>query len=323
MKNITSILFLFVLICLAGCVNRIDIPEDEDSMLYINLEMLKNKTEFVAELKTTNNLNGTFPITYPEEAKISVTEIKTGDIDYENEILFEYDPVSKKYVSDEEINVSFLTHGRSYRLEAKIENSNLDDISSTTLVPHPIGIGEYELISEEIFEDAQSNDRFWQGTLGINFLPIKEIAGNYGHLQFKGFKTTKEILPNEEVNYFFGNEKKLFELVDVVVGNSAVTDIVHRDGFFIDLEDLENNYYIEIVLRSPFPITSVNQVTDFLHYNLTSVSKEHFDYHIAYHNIKKSQGNIFEENALYRSNITKGLGLFSSCVEKTEMLELR
>ncbi len=304
------------MICLAGCVNRIAIPEDEDSMLYINLEMLMEDTEIVADFKTTNNLNGTFPIYSPENAVIKISQLNSGDIDTNKEVFLEYDADSGKYVSDEEINKQFLSHGRGYLLEASVEGAEFDKITATTIVPYPIVIDTVVLLSEEVVT-FEEND-YWQGTVGFTFVSSVNRDTRYGQLEIEGRKTTL----NGNGEHIFENDFRFFELRDINVGSSAVTNIGHRDGYLIDFDNLENDY-IEVVLRSPFPITDPNQVTDYLNTNLIAVSQEHYDYHIAIHNIKKNEGNIFEENVLYRSNIEKGLGLFSSCYELPDMHELR
>jgi hypothetical protein len=290
-------------------------------MLFIQLEMLKGQSKLVAEFKTTNNLNGTFPITTPQEAEIKVREIKAAGVDYDNEITFQYDEDLGSYVSDMEANNKFLSHGTRYELSARIENSNFDAISSITTVPYPIQIEKSELLHEEVYTDIEGNS-FWQGTLGITFLPVRDIIENFGHLQIYGRQTLKTLTSSGEPQYQFIGDEQFFELVNVMTGNSAITDILQRDGFLIEFDELQDNY-IEIVLRSPFPIIGTNQVTDFIHCNLFSVSKEHFNYHKALHNIKRSQNHIFEENVLFSSNIEKGLGLFSSCVESKVMISLR
>lgn len=320
MSNFTSFsLFLFI-ICFASCVNRIDIPDDEESMLYIKLEILKGQNEITADFKTTNNLNGTYPIEYPKNGKIVIKQF-LPDTDVNNEIELLYDEDLNKYVSDHEVNRSFLSFGKKFNLEASVEGSTLPDVSSSSVVPNPIGISDFELINEEtVFDD--DGFEYWQGTLGLTLLPSNTVEDNFGHLQIYGFRTLLEVDSNGDSTYIYGEEKKSFDLVDVLKGYEAVTDIIHKEGFFIEFNRLENNY-IEIVLKSNFPITEDNQVTDMLNTDLMAVGKEHFDYHLAYHNIQKSQGNIFEENVLYNSNIEHGLGLFSTCVNFSKMLELR
>ena len=113
-----------------------------------------------------------------------------------------------------------------------------------------------------------------------------------------------------------------FDLVDVNVGRSTVTDIIHRDGFFIEMDELEDDY-LEIVIESNHPITEAAHVTKIIHSTLLAVSEDHYNHHIAYHRIIESQGMIFNEKPLYSTNIENGLGLFSTCVRKKGMLDLR
>jgi len=320
LKNFTSLLFFLTVICFASCVNRIDIPEDDDSMLYINLEMLKGQSLFSADFNTSNNLNGSYPISSPSTAVI-IIEKDNGNVDNDERVELEYNEELKKYVSDKEYNETFLSHGASYKLTAEVLDSGFDKISSVTKVPHPIIVDEVSLIDETIHIDNDGNE-LWEGTIGLKFTPSAKLDSRFGHLIIEGSKTLKVQIPNEDFTYVTEGDPDFFELIDVNIGSIALTDIVHRDGYFIEFDELDDNY-IEIVIRSPFPITSPNQVTDFIEYDMISVSQEHFDYHIALHNIKKSDGNIFEENVLFRSNIDKGLGLFSSCVRQGGMLTFR
>jgi len=302
-----------IAVCLASCVNRIDIPEEEDAMLFIKMEMLRGDNTIIADFKTTDNLNGTYPINVPPDATIRVFELTEGV--KEKQITFLYDDEIQKYVA-KSVSHDFLIPGRNYKLEAETDNPNLDPITSITKVPYLNKISEYELIDETEYEDLEGN-RFWEGTVGFTFSEAITLEKRYGHLLIEGFETIiVEGLPQ------FGLESRFFELINVNEGYGAVTDIIHRDGFFVEFDELENNY-LEIVLRSKFPITKENQVTDYLDTNLITVSKEHYDYHISFHNIQQSQGNIFEENVIYISNIEKGLGLFSSCVRMKEMIDLR
>jgi len=318
LKYPSKVLFLCLAICITSCVNRIDIPEEEEAQLFIRLEMLKGESAITADFKTTNNLNGTFPIQYPKMAEIEIKEDQ-GNVDAEKKMILVYDEDLDKYVSAFDAG-DFLLLGREYVLTANLAGSGFDKITSRTKVPYPIVIDEYELIEEGTFSDIEGN-AFWQGTIGMTFNPNTRKDTRYGHLDISGFKTLKEEMDGE-VNYVPIGEAQPFTLVNVVVGNRAITDIVHRDGFFIEFDDLENDY-IEVTLQSPIPITESNQIMAFLNASLMSISKEHYDYHLSYHHIIRSQGNIFDENALYISNIDKGLGLFSSCVLKNHMLDFR
>ncbi|MDF1695029.1 MAG: DUF4249 family protein [Saprospiraceae bacterium] len=317
MKKYFSYILLLVVVGMASCVSRIDIPENEESKLFISLEMLAGDTKIVADLNTTNNLNGTFPIQNPSDAIIVIKEENIGGSDVAVERTLEYDEVIGKYQTED--TDGFLKTGFTYFLEAQIDNSTYKKITAETKVPNSITIDDFELLSEEIVQDIDGND-VWQGTIGISLMDANKSG--YGHLVLYGFLSTKEIsLMGEEI-IVFGTESRPFELIEVVQGQTAITDIIHRDGLFINLGDL-NNDYLEITLRSPFPITQPNQVTDHIHTEMISVSAEHYDYHIAYHNIKSSQNDIFGEKALFRSNIKDGLGLFSSCSRSTTILELR
>lgn len=321
LKSLTPILLFTAVLCLAGCVNRIDIPEDEDSMLYINLEMHVGQSSYSADFKTTNNLNGSFPIYAPQDAEIKIAELNPGAVDNNKEVFLIYDSDSERYVSDDEYNLTFLTKGRNYTLEASVEGSGLDKISAITKVPNRILIDSLVLISEAEYTDKDEN-HFWQGTIGIHFKPSTQSDSRYGYLHLTGKKTIKSIGSGGEIIYTEEGGDQYFDLINVVDGNASLTDVIHRTGWLIDFDKIENDY-LEMQIRSPFAISDPSQVTDFLNTNMVAVGQDHYEYHIALHNIKKSEGNIFEENALYRSNIEKGLGLFSTCYAYEKEFDLR
>lgn len=319
MKNITSILFLLVIVSLGSCVNRIAIPDDEESKLFISLEMLANESTIVADFKTSNNLNGSYPITSPSNGIITITEVKEKGVDYDNEITLEWDDVTQKYIS---INTeSFLKKGKRYTLKAEIEDSNFESISSETLVPNMIDFDAVDLISERIVSDSDGND-FWESTVGLTFVQGAGFIDRYAHVVFKNKETERVISTEGDTSYISTSGKEPFILSGINVGAGAITDIVHREGIMVDISKLEENY-LELVLRSTFPITKPNHVTDIIYADIFAVTEDHHDYHVSFHNIKQSQGNIFDEHALYISNINNGLGLFSSCVYREQTLELR
>lgn len=280
--------------------------------------MLEGDNKIVADLKTSNNLNGTYPISIPNNALITIAEIISGGKDDDNEIELVYDADTKKYISEN--TEYFLGRNREYELVAKIEGSELEEITATTIVPSRILIEEYDLLSEQVVNYNGSN--YWEGVVGLTFMQSPGNKDRYGHFVIDGVETERIINSEGDTIYYNGLESKLFTLEEVEVGRGAVTDLVHRDGFLVDFTKIEDNY-IEIIVRSPFPITKPNHVTDVLDIDIFSVTKAHYDYHVALHNIKKSQGYIFDEHALYNSNIKNGLGLFSSCMFKGYKLELR
>jgi hypothetical protein len=311
-----------ILLCtclIVSCVNRIDIPEEEDSKLFVSLEMLAGENRIVADVQTSNNLNGTYPISIPNSASVVISEIISGSIDDDNEIELIYDDNTGKYVSEN--TQTFLGRNRKYELVVKVEDSELQEITAITIVPDKIKVEEVELLSEDEYIDAEGN-RYWEGVVGLFFMKASGNKDRYGHIIVEGYETERIITPEGDTTHVKGPEPELFTLEDVEVGAAAVTDMVHREGFLVDYTKLEEEY-IELVLRSPFPITKPNHVTNVLFVNIYSVTEAHHDYHVSLHNIKKSQSNIFDEPALYNSNIENGLGLFSSCIYMQNVLELR
>lgn len=312
-KIFTPLIFLILSIWMTSCVSKIDIPEDGESKLSISLEMLRGENKIVANLSTTNDLNGSSPITFPENARVTVNQDGKDET-----ITLVYDPANKNYVGD--VFPDYLAFGKNFKLNAVVLDSELPEISSITKVPSLTKIEEYELINEGYEPDIHGNE-FWQGTVGITFAEAFNNADRYGQLIVSGYET-KIVETVDGPEPVFGSEMKLFDLIKVTNGNAAVTDILHRDGFLIDLTELEDNY-LEIIIRSPFPLSENNTLTSMLQTEMISVTKEHFDYHLAFHNIRKSQNAVFNENPLYRSNIKNGLGLFSSCTTMSQILELK
>ena len=318
MKNYKFFLFLLAGICLYGCVSKIDIPDDEDSVLHITLEMLKSDTVFIAELKTSNNLNGTFPITVPNSAKVIIEEdLGEADANLTVEMVYDADTDTYRGVNAQDI----LKTGTRYTLTAEVPNSNLQPISAETIVPYAIDIMEHELLSQYKVEDNSGNI-YWQNEIGLKFSPNARKNSRYAHLILEGYQDTEMVNSNGEVVVVAVGEPRTFELSNVIVGTAAVTDIIHRDGFFINFDDLEDDY-IEIAIRSNHPITDPSHVSRNLYYKLMAISPEHYSHHIQYHRIIESEGLVFNDKPLYSSNIKNGFGLFSSCVRKKSMLILK
>lgn len=278
--------------------------------------MLYGENRLVAEFKTTNNLNDSYPIDNPSNAIIRVAENDPTLV--ENQITLDYDESLDRYVYDGA--QGFLKYGREYLLEAFIEDSELQAIKSRTIVPQRDSIYEVELLDEKTYEDIDGNI-FWEGTVGMYFSESNSKTERFSHLVLGEYKTLKEVVDNEIV-YTKEGEEHYFKLQNVNVGAGSIVDMVHRDGYLLELDELEDNY-LELVLRSTIPITEPNQVNEVLHSKLFAVSDEHYEYHKSLHNILKNKDNIFEEKALYSSNIENGLGIFSSCVRDTKELILK
>ena len=287
-------------------------------MLHITLEMLKGDTVFVAELKNSNNLNGTFPISVQNSAQIIIEEDLDGTDDNVTVELI-YDPATDTYRGTNTQDV--LKTGKRYTLTAEIPNSAFEPISAETVVPYSIDIMEHELLDQYQVEDNSGN-KYWQSEIGLRFSPNARKNSRYAHLILEGYQDTEKENSNGEVVVVAVGEPLPFDLSKVNVGTAAITDIIHRDGFFINFDDLMDDY-IEISIRSQHPITDPSHLSRNLYYKLMAISPEHYSHHVQYHRIIESEGLVFNDKPLYSSNIKNGFGLFSSCVRKRSMLILK
>ena len=313
MIRLVSLFLIFGLV-VTSCVTRVDIPNEEESKIFIECDMLRGE-RIIADLSTSNNLNNLYPITNPQDAKISIYKsIRPGE--YSEYIIdLVYDEELGKYASLPSENTSqFLSEGVNYKMEARIYDSPIEEVVAFTDVPFSSQISEYELLDEYIDGD------FWIGTIGFTVdLPSRAYNDElYYHIIFENQFTTL----NASEEYTFSGEKKELQIVDIKEGAGGLFDLMHKDGYFIQYKDLEKGYF-EITLQSSIPLSEQDQVMDHVFVSLYGISEEYFEYHKARSNLISAQGSIFEEPVVMRSNVKNGHGLFSACVLKNQTLELR
>lgn len=308
MKRIFTKSILPLLITLIGfsCVSKVDIPDDENPQLLIEMELM-NAQEITATLSTSSDLNGVYPIEAPNEAVIKL--VNTSDT--ENVYILDYDSDRNVYYLKNEPVGGLVRSTAVLKLSAELENSNIPKITAETRVPRAGKIIDVEVINETTIDiDGQE---FWQGDFRFNLLDITARVDEFYQLAFFEKLTNRTISGLDTIYSFDSNAKTEFDIVSLNSGNEAIKQFSHKKGLFVNFSKIESEF-IEVTLRSKFPIESENQVTDHIFTNLMSITEENFNYHLGLHNIEGSKQSVFGEPALYRSNIKDGLGIFSGCV---------
>ncbi|MEE9439490.1 MAG: DUF4249 family protein [Saprospiraceae bacterium] len=319
MKQLSFILLLTFFAILTGCVNRIDITDEEESKIFVTCEMVRGD-RVVAYVSTSNNLNGSNSILFPEDAQINIFPKGIGVTENILELL--YDKEHNYYISAPHIPTNdFLFPGRTYVLEARINNSVIKQIYSKAQLPVGNTIDTIIVVENEIPYNDGIND-FWQGTLNIKLSePSILNQENYFHFLLNDIMTTETIDSEGQLFFDHEGEPQNLELIRVNKGVFAVTELAHKDGFFVKYSDLIDGQ-LEVVLRSSIPITEENQVTKHIISHLMSISEDYYEYHIGKSNIIEISETVFSEPALLRSNIEQGIGLFSGSIQTNQTIHL-
>lgn len=317
MRNTFILYVILSSILLGSCVTRIDVPEQEQPVLLLKLEMLRNSPEITATLSSTNNLKGTFPIEFPEDSRIKV--YRAG---YNNEVVsdFTYDFDRELYVFKGGVEASNLLLTPNFDLEvtATVPDEKFPRISAKARVPLFSELVDLVLVEESTaIEDDKA---FWTGTVRFNFRDLNTRTEQYYQLLLQERETVRTI--SVDTTYSFVSDLSNFQIVSISSGKEAVKEFQHQEGIFVDLDKLDSDF-IELTLRSGIAIASDDQVTDHIFSSVISLTADHYMHHLGLSNIEAAKNDIFGEPALYRSNINGGLGLFSTCVKKDKVLSLR
>ncbi len=313
LKNSLTITFLLVAIGMSSCVNKVSIPDDVRPTLVIDLQMLRGSDNILAKVHTTNNLNGSYPIEKPGDVFIQVQ-----DVNSDNFIDFIYNEETKVY--DYIGSETFLIPNKQLRLKAEIYGSDIPKIRAFSTVPKWNEIVDTELVSSRIYKDSEGLE-FWQGTIKFNFENLNTNESLFYQLKLNEKLQTKSI-ENEEVVYTsILPDATPFTIVSVTSGQFAVKELVNEEGLWIDLDKMDDEFF-EIEIRSNYPIELENQTSDNLFSEVVSITEDHYNYYLGLNNIETSSNSLFSEQGLYRTNIEKGFGIFSTCVTKNVEINL-
>lgn len=318
--NVKTTTLKFVLLSLVtcsailpGCVTRIDIPEEEAKMFHIELEMMRSQ-DISATLKTSNNLQGTFPIEHPEDAIVKV--FVEGDS--ENIYGLEYNPDNGKYESElSSLNTEIIKPLSTMTLTAEVPGSDIPQISAVTKVPQFGQIGKLEVSSskKETFEDQT----FWEYDLTVNFMPVNV---DYFQLLLSEQLATLEITGDDSTYTNVTADPTALDIVSLGNGAAALREFSGEEGIFIDVAQLDEDLSFTIRVRSSHPVNG-DEITESVSTKLISLSEDGYNYKRGLHNIAESENSIFGEKAIYRQNINNGLGIFTACVAKNEEFPIR
>jgi len=297
----TILAFFFILsLGITSCVDRISIPDNEDSKLVLNCEITRGHGEITATLSTSNNLNATSPITVPDNAEIKLT--KNIDEAY----FLTYDPVRNLYFNN---NFIWTSEVGQLRLTANVPNSDFPEVTATAVPLQAVWIADNKISATpaEIVEiDGQS---YFERVLTIETSePVVKPA--YMELHVTELLTTFELDENGEKVYISTGSKNNVEIVKVINGSAGMLQMEHRDGMLIDHSRLENNTFT-IKVRSAYPITMDNQVFDKLNVMLYTVDKNYYNFNRAWSNTVSANNGQYTDPPIWNNNIKEGFGHFS------------
>gem|GEM_PF-4302936 len=312
LKHIIVILFSLSFL-LPGCVTRVDIPEEEDKMFHIELEMMRAE-DISATLQTSNNLQGTFPIEYPEDAVV-----KLGiEGDGENVYFLEYNRDNGKYERDlTNIDNDIVIPTRTMTLSAEVPGSDIPVITASTVVPIFGQIGGLEITESELvpFQDLS----FWEYEIEMSLMPV---SVDYYQLLLEEQLAVLEIAGSDSTYIDVTTSPTNLDIVSYGIASSAIREFNGEEGVFIDVAELDGDLTFSLRVRSSHPVTGP-EILESVSTKLISLTEDGYNYKRGLHNIAESQNSIFGEKAIYRQNIRGGLGIFTACVAKDEKFPIR
>ena len=313
LKNITILLLFIFALGLSSCVSRVSIPDEEKPMLVIDLKMLRGSDNIYATVSTSNNLNGTYKIEHPEDVVITVKDITSDN--FSN---FVYNPETKVYEYSE--NEDILIPNKNLRLEAEIKGSEIPKVTAQSKVPRANNLVETELVSSSRHIDSQGLE-FWQGKIKFNLKNLNTKESLFYQLNFSEKLQTKSIENGEAVYTTISPDKTPFTILNVTSGQFAVKEFINEDGLWIDLDKMEDDFF-EMEIRSKYPIELEGQTSDNLFSQVLSITEDHYNHYLGLNNIETTSNSIFGEQGLYRTNIVKGFGVFTTCVSTSHEINL-
>lgn len=313
LKNLATLFLLVGTLGMYSCVSRVSISDEEKPMLVIDLQMLKGSDSIFATVHTSNNLNGTYKIDRPDDVVITVKDITSDN--FSN---FIYNPETLVYEYFE--NEDILRFGKNLRLEAEIKGSNIPKITAFSKVPNTSSLVDTELVSSSIYKDSEGLE-YWQGKVKFNFKKLNTNASLYYQLKINEKLQTKSFDNGDNVYTSISPDATPFSILNVTSGQFAVKEFVNEEGLWVDLDKMEEEFF-EIELRSNYPIELENQTSDNLFSQVFSITEDHYNYYLGLNNIETSSKSLFSEQGLYRTNIEKGFGLFSTGVVLNQEINL-
>lgn len=289
------------------------LPNEEQPKLVIDLQMLRGSDNIFATVHTSTNLNGTYPIERPEDVEIFVDNGSGIDVASQ----FRYNPETKVY--DYTAGQELVNPLSTLSLTAEIKGSDISKIRATSRVPKFSEIVDTELTESKLVSDNGSE--YWQGTIRFNLMDLNNNYSEFYHLMLNEKLQTKVEGINGAEYTTVNPKETLFEIIDITSGEYAVRDFLHADGLWIDLDKMDAEYF-EVTIRSSYAMELEGQTSDNIFVNLYSVTEDHYNYNMGLSNMISSEESLYGEQGLYRSNITRGLGLFSTCVMKKQTINL-
>lgn len=306
MKNLYVFILGFLFVA-QSCVDRIDIPVVEDQKLVLDCSFVAGQ-EVRAKLMTTDNLNGTTPISFPGDALISFSQ-SGAEVAWN----FIYDAETKEYFLHPG-QASQIKAGLPYEIEVVYRDFPL--VTADTRVPKALEVADVNLLDETTVQNAKG-EVFFKKTIEL-ILPTPERLSEYFMIEM----SERRMFALSDSTYSYESDHSPLIIGKIISGVRAIKELSHRPGILIDYKDVvDNRIAFEVV--SNFPIISDDQVFDEIDALVYSLSKPYYDYEVFKSNRNEILGETFHEEPIFPSNLRGGIGVFSSASMREQVFTIK
>lgn len=293
-KSILKLILFSFILGLTSCVDILSFDEVDESHIFVNCELIKGSPNVVATISTSNNLNGTQPISVPESA---IVELSLGT---ETPLRLWYNSKDQQFVNSNDLDWSQVA---KFELNVNIPESNIENVKSNVEVLKANTIDT--ILASKVVEVEIGEDIFYKREVTIVFDPPSELPAYY-ELNF----SEKLTVSNNGILTEIGDFEEINE-IEFESGGFGVVDMKHKNGLLIDQSRLVDDE-LTFTMTSAFPIELDNQSFSKVKTNLGSISKTYYDYHKAKSNSYNRDEGVLIDRTIWGSNIENGFGLFSS-----------
>lgn len=278
-------LFATLIFAMTSCERDANfLVEDGESKLHVISEITPTE-KIKVFIKTSIGANTEDEFFYPKQGDAQVVLFEEG-VPLENPG-FRYNAAQGAFVSQGSFRP---TVGLEYSLEVSLsDNDIIRPIFGTTFIPEP--------------DTALNVSVFDQRTTIID-----------NNLKRESFEINMDFL-NTKSNYFLvkyeaelDDEAIAFSINDVLEGDGGVYFSKSLNGLLIDKTKFTDQVRLTLETTNMF---STSQEIEFLDLELRTITKEAFQFHIAYSKQLSAQQVAISEPVISYTNFEEGLGLFT------------
>ena len=301
------LLLIFFSLYNIGCIDTIEFDLDaKDSQILVYTEIQPNKA-FQIKVSTSTIINSNFEITYPENAKISISN--EGSVLDDNFIFRIEDGCYVGLEAKEMV---------PYTLEVSIPDMNIIPVISQTMIPASQKFEEIKLSNYELIDlgDGTSHHKFWVELLidqsneeGTSYLQIIPQRRKIEKDQFTG-------------DYLYSSEYDKMDILEIVADVNATEILTHKSGIFVDGKKLHSGE-VMLLLKTSSPLINDMDIFEYVHFTLNTLTYEAFNYNIIKNKQLASQDTPLFEPIISYTNINYGIGLFGAFNSKTDSILIK